>query len=64
MDEISYCFGPFQFDAGRADLTRDGVSVPVGGRALELLEFLLKREGSLATKDELIKVLWPSVVVA
>src|ERR1700722_17796213 len=63
MEEASYCFGPFQFDASRADLTKDGVSVPVGARALELLEFLLEREGGLATKDELIKMLWPSVVV-
>jgi predicted ATPase/DNA-binding winged helix-turn-helix (wHTH) protein len=63
MKALIYSFGPFRFDAVRGELTREGVPLIVGGRALQLLDALLKRNGGLASKDELFEILWPNLVV-
>lgn len=60
-DAIS--FGPFQFHATRRLLQKDGVGVPLGGRAFDVLSVLINRAGDLVSKKELIDSVWPSVTV-
>jgi TolB-like protein/Flp pilus assembly protein TadD len=56
-------FGPFQFDVSRRELTRDGVPVELGTKALEILIVLLEANGGLVTKDDLMSRVWPGLVV-
>lgn len=44
-------------------LLRDGAPVPLGQRATSVLEILLQADGSLVSKDVLIRAAWPGVVV-
>jgi DNA-binding winged helix-turn-helix (wHTH) protein len=57
-------FEGFQFDrrAGRLfRLDQAGIATPValGGLALDLLGLLLRRQGELVSKDEIMAVVWP-----
>lgn len=56
-------FGPFELDSARGILTRDGSPVPLGNRALSVLQVLLRARGNVVTKDELIATAWPGMVV-
>src|ERR1700758_1474738 len=61
-------FEGFQFDrcAGRLfRLDQAGIATPValGCRALDLLGLLLRRQGELVSKDEIMAVVWPGKVV-
>jgi DNA-binding winged helix-turn-helix (wHTH) protein len=56
-------FGPFRVDAGKRLLTRNGSPLDVGGRALDLLLVLVERPGRVLSKRELLKRVWPDVVV-
>ncbi|MGH7113544.1 MAG: winged helix-turn-helix domain-containing protein, partial [Stellaceae bacterium] len=60
--EIS--LGRFRLDVARRELRRDGRSVRLGSRALDILFVLAAAEGALVTKDELMARVWPGVVVA
>ena len=62
-DGVSYEFGPFRIDARKRLLLRNGVPVPVAPKAYELLVSLARREGSLATKEELMREVWPDTIV-
>src|SRR5215468_2502212 len=39
------------------------VPVPLGSRALEVLGVLVARSGDLVTRDEIMNIVWPGVVV-
>jgi predicted ATPase/DNA-binding winged helix-turn-helix (wHTH) protein len=56
-------FGPFRFIRGQRSLTRDGVAVAIGGRALDILGVLIERAGSIVSGPELMELVWHSVVV-
>jgi len=56
-------FGPFRAFERREILRRDGLALPLGGRALDVLIYLVERPGEVATKKELIDHAWPDVVV-
>jgi predicted ATPase/DNA-binding winged helix-turn-helix (wHTH) protein len=60
-DELS--FGPFRLDLDRRVLLRDGSTVPLGGRALDLLCALAGARGALVTKDDLMEQVWPGLAV-
>src|SRR5262245_5177552 len=55
--------GPFRFDPARRELSREGVPVRLGGRALDILAVLASAKGELVTKDELLSQVWPGRVV-
>src|SRR5262249_5967510 len=57
-------FGRFRVLLRRRQLFADGVPIQVGTRALDLLVVLLEADGSLVTKDELMRRVWPRIVVA
>jgi TolB-like protein len=58
-----FLFGPFVLDTARGMLTRDGATVPVGNRAVRVLEALVRAGGQVVTKEELMAAAWPGAVV-
>jgi predicted ATPase/DNA-binding winged helix-turn-helix (wHTH) protein len=56
-------FGPFRFLPQQRMLLKNGVSVDVGSRALEILNLLLENAGQVLSKDELMSAVWPGVFV-
>jgi len=56
-------FGPFCLSPGERLLTRDGVPVDIGGRSLDLLAVLVEQPGRVLSKRDLLKRVWPDVVV-
>ncbi|MCP3367991.1 ATP-binding protein [Bradyrhizobium cajani] len=56
-------FGPFRLFAKSRLLQKDGVPLPLGGRALDILIFLAERAGEVVDKRELIKRVWADVTV-
>jgi Tol biopolymer transport system component/DNA-binding winged helix-turn-helix (wHTH) protein len=58
-----YEFGPFLVDVEQSVLLRDGEVVPLGLKAFELLLFLLRHQGQVVKKDQLLKQVWPDTVV-
>lgn len=62
MDEAHHTFGPFVLTPGR-ELRRDGKPVPLGHRALLMLETMLEARGEIVTKAEMMERVWPGVIV-
>jgi TolB-like protein len=58
-----FSFGPFEFDGARGILTRAGEAVPLGGRALLVLQALLEGHGEIVDKARLLEIGWPGLVV-
>src|SRR6185295_6300259 len=58
-----FSFGPFRLSAERRELSANGTTIPVGSRGLDLLLALVKRQGQLVSKDELMAEVWPGTVV-
>jgi len=56
-------FGRFRFDLGQRELSCDGTPVRLGSRALDILSVLAAARGDIVTKDELLKRVWPGIVV-
>lgn len=61
---LQLAFGPFCVTPGKRLLTKDGTAVDIGGRALDLLIALLERPGRVLSKYDLIKLVWPDIVVS
>ena len=59
----TYWFGPFAFDAGRRRLSRDGQSIAVPPKALDVLEVLLANRGRTVEKGDLMGRVWPDTAV-
>src|SRR5580698_4138041 len=59
----SFEFGAFRFHARGKQLVRNGIVVPVGSRALDILAFLLDHAGQTVGKDALMTAVWPGRVV-
>jgi DNA-binding winged helix-turn-helix (wHTH) protein len=57
-------FGHFRVLLRRRCLLADGVPVQLGTRAFDLLLVLLKADGALVTKDELLTRVWHDIVVS
>ena len=56
-------FGPFLLNPDNGTLLRQGKRVPVGRRGILLLEALLKRQGEIITKAELMDAAWLGAAV-
>jgi DNA-binding winged helix-turn-helix (wHTH) protein len=57
-------FGRLRVLLRRRQLLTDGVPVELGTRGFDLLLALLEADGSLAAKEELMRRVWPGIVVA
>ena len=55
--------GPWEIDFRKRELRSGGTPVPVGDRAFEIVETLVRAAGELVTKDEIMKRVWPSATV-
>src|SRR5262249_60839651 len=56
-------FGPFRLASGERLLTREGVPVELGARALDILIALVSRHNEVIGKKELLSHVWPDVTV-
>ncbi|MBX5193507.1 AAA family ATPase [Rhizobium sp. NZLR3b] len=61
-------FGLFEYSGWELDLEKRelramGAPVPLGSRAFEILQTLALSSGGIVTKDELMKRVWPGLVV-
>jgi DNA-binding winged helix-turn-helix (wHTH) protein len=57
-------FGRFRVLLRQRQLLAGGVPIELGTRAFDLLLALLEADGSLVTKDELLRRVWPGIIVA
>ncbi|MGB3126721.1 MAG: winged helix-turn-helix domain-containing protein [Pseudomonas sp.] len=56
-------FGPYTFHRHQRLVSKVGLPVPLGGRALDILAVLLETPGQFVSKDTLIARVWPCSVV-
>ena len=56
-------FGRFELHPASRELRLDGKPVPIGARAFDVLQTLIERRERLVTKNELLDLVWPGVVV-
>jgi predicted ATPase len=62
----SYSFGPesfFELHPGDRKLLGGGVAVALGSRAFDVLIALVQARGDLVTKEQLLQLAWPGLVV-
>ena len=57
-------FGPFRIDLRTSVLTRDGATVPLSPRLVQVLACLADARGALVTRELLLERFWPDVIVA
>lgn len=58
-----FCFGPYRLDCHARILSRDGVSVPLGGRAFDVLAVLAAARGKVVLKGALLDQVWSRIAV-
>jgi predicted ATPase/DNA-binding winged helix-turn-helix (wHTH) protein len=63
MQPVAYQFEGFELLPSRRALRRGGAEVSVTPRAFDLLVALVERAGELVSKNELLQLVWPKVVV-
>ena len=57
-------FDGFRFDRNGSGLSRaDGSPVPLGSRALAILQLLIERKGELVSKQHIMDAVWPGLAV-
>jgi len=56
-------FGPFELSGSKRVLWCNGVTLPLGGRAFDILVYLAERPGEVIGKNELINHVWSNVTV-
>jgi DNA-binding winged helix-turn-helix (wHTH) protein len=57
-------FGRFRVLLRKRELLCEAVPIGLGTRAFDLLLVLLEADGALVTKEELLRRVWPGIVVA
>ena len=62
-DPWSASFGPFRLSPGKRELARDGVSLPLGDRALDILIVLVEHAGEVVSQKALMSRVWRDLVV-
>ena len=53
----------WEVDLGRRELRASGAAVPIGGRAFDIIEVLLRASGELVAKDDIMSQVWPGAIV-
>jgi TolB-like protein/DNA-binding winged helix-turn-helix (wHTH) protein/Tfp pilus assembly protein PilF len=53
-------FGAFEVDLGRRELRKHGVRIRLQAQPFHVLEMLLQRPGTVVTREEIKKKLWPA----
>ena len=60
---VTYRFGPYTLDPAGFRLLKDADVVQLSPKIIDLLLYLVARQGALVSKDDLFKALWPDVAV-
>ncbi|WP_375786995.1 winged helix-turn-helix domain-containing protein [Bradyrhizobium sp. Pha-3] len=50
-------------DLATRELRADGVAIPIGSRAFEIIETLVRSDGEIVTKNDLMKCAWPGASI-
>src|SRR5579862_9545865 len=58
-----YVSGDWEIDFARRELRKQGVPVPIGGRAFEIIAAFVDSPGDLVTKDDLMDRVWSGAIV-
>src|SRR4249920_296727 len=61
---VRYLFEDFVLDAGRRELRRGAVLVPVAPQVFDLLAFLIRNRERVVSKDDLIASIWDGRIVS
>ncbi len=56
-------FGPYALNGVSRSLTRQGQTIPLGSRAVDILLFLVSEPGKLRSNEEIISHAWPNTFV-
>src|SRR2546430_1054287 len=56
-------FGAFTLDVVRRTLTRDGQRVALRPKSFDVLCCLVATAGRLVSRDEIVRTVWPNVIV-
>src|ERR1041385_1868131 len=62
-NNLSYEFGPYQFDLGKRELKRAGETIALSRKATEILILLLANANHVVEKEELLREVWPNTFV-
>jgi DNA-binding winged helix-turn-helix (wHTH) protein len=60
---LIYESGQWQIDLGRRELLSSGVAVPIGARAFEIIEVLVRSSNELVSKNDIMNRVWPGAIV-
>ena len=60
---VAYRFGRFELKPAARELLVEGVAAPLGMRAFDVLLALIERRERLVSKEELLDLAWPGLVV-
>lgn len=60
---VPYRFGRFELNPTTRQMVADGQPLALGARAFDVLLALIERHERVVTKDELLELAWPGVVV-
>jgi predicted ATPase/DNA-binding winged helix-turn-helix (wHTH) protein len=63
QSKLVYQSGQLEVDVTRRELRVRGVHMPIGGRAFEIIEVLVKAAGNVVSKDDLMASVWPGAIV-
>jgi predicted ATPase/DNA-binding winged helix-turn-helix (wHTH) protein len=63
IGDLAIGFGPFQFRPQQRLLTRSGIPLRVGSRAMGILSVLVSRPGAVVSNEEIMRQVWPDTVV-
>lgn len=63
MRELEINFGPFRLIPRQRLLLEGDRPIPIGNRALTILQILIERAGKIVDKRELTKLVWTSAIV-
>jgi formylglycine-generating enzyme required for sulfatase activity/DNA-binding winged helix-turn-helix (wHTH) protein len=60
----NYRFGRFTLNLRRGCLQSEGVDLELRPKSFEVLRQLVKNSGRLLSKDDLVRIVWPNVIVS
>ena len=60
---LVYESGQWQVHLGRRELLAGGVAVPIGARAFEIIELLVRSANKLVSKSDIMNRIWPGAIV-
>jgi predicted ATPase/DNA-binding winged helix-turn-helix (wHTH) protein len=60
---IVYANGRWEIDLSTRELRALGICVPIGGRAFDIIATLVRANGELVTKTELMALVWPNLAI-